>query len=79
MISDTHSAIPYPKEDAEHAFRWPLPEADVLLHCSDLTGNGALEQHERTVEMIKKAPAKLKIVLPGNHDITLDETYYERD
>jgi Icc-related predicted phosphoesterase len=79
IISDTHSAIPYPEEDTEHAFRWPLPEADVLLHCGDLTGNGALEQHERTVEMIKKAPAKLKIVIPGNHDITLDETYYERD
>jgi hypothetical protein len=29
--------------------------------------------------MIKKAPAKLKIVIPGNHDITLDETYYQRD
>lgn len=79
IISDTHSAIPYPEGDIEHAFRWPLPQADVLIHCGDLTGTGALIQHERTVEMIKKAPATLKIVIPGNHDITLDEVYYARD
>ena len=29
--------------------------------------------------MLKKATAKLKIVIPGNHDITLDTTYYERN
>jgi Icc-related predicted phosphoesterase len=79
IISDTHSATPHDDGDTEHAFRWPLPEADILIHCGDLTSNGALYQHERTVEMIKKAPAKLKIVIPGNHDITLDEIYYARD
>lgn len=79
IISDTHAATPYAEGDTKHAFRWPLPEADILLHCGDLTGNGALYQHERTVEMLKGANAKLKIVIPGNHDITLDEKYYERD
>lgn len=76
IISDTHTATPYGKDDAEHAFRWPLPAADVLLHAGDLTGNGALYQHEVTAEMIRNAPAILKIVIPGNHDLTLDEEYY---
>jgi Icc-related predicted phosphoesterase len=79
VISDTHGTTPYGVGDLEHAFRWPLPQADILLHCGDLTRDGALAQHERTVEMIKKAPAKLKIVIPGDHDISLDEKYYERD
>ena len=29
--------------------------------------------------MLKNIPAKLKIVIPGNHDITLDEKYYKQD
>ena len=78
IISDTHTATPYEESNSEYAFRWPLPEADVLLHAGDLTGNGALYQHEKTAEMIRKAPAKLKIVIPGNHDLTLDEEYYPK-
>ncbi len=78
IISDTHTATPYEESNTEYAFRWPLPRADVLLHAGDLTGNGAFWQHKRTAEMIRKAPAKLKIVIPGNHDLTLDEEYYPK-
>ena len=78
ILSDTHAATPYEEKNTEFAFRWPLPRADVLLHAGDLTGNGAFWQHKRTAEMIRKAPAKLKIVIPGNHDLTLDEEYYPK-
>ena len=78
IMSDTHTAVPYPEEDSKHAFRHPLPAADVLLHAGDLTSNGARYQHERTVSMLKAVPAALKIVIPGNHDITLDKAYIRR-
>ena len=83
IISDTHTALPHAASTStnptqqQRAFRWPLPPADVLIHCGDLTSNGALAQHERTVcSLLKPAPAKLKLVIPGNHDITLDAAYY---
>lgn len=79
IISDTHNATPFDESNCEYAFRWPLAEADVLLHAGDLTTTGKLSQHEKTVEMIKKAPAKLKIVIPGNHDLTLDREYYPKN
>ena len=78
ILSDTHTALPYPTGDTQHAFRWPLPQADILLHCGDLTFNGAFSQHERTLSFLKSASAKLKIVIPGNHDITLDAAYYAK-
>ncbi|KAJ4524886.1 hypothetical protein HRR83_000524 [Exophiala dermatitidis] len=59
-------------------FRHPLPSADVLLHCGDLTMNGSIDQHRRAIELIDSVQADLKIVIPGNHDITLDRAYYER-
>ena len=76
IISDTHSAIPWPPGDSEHAFRTPLPPADLLLHAGDFTKDGRLYEHEATLELLKNASAELKIVIPGNHDITLDEEFY---
>ncbi|EXJ81706.1 hypothetical protein A1O1_07771 [Capronia coronata CBS 617.96] len=65
-------------EEAETLpFSHPLPRADVLLHCGDLTMNGSIEQHARALRLIKSVDADLKIVIPGNHDITLDRPYYE--
>lgn len=58
-------------------FTHPLPSADVLLHCGDLTMNGSVEQHARAVALLKSIDAPLKIVIPGNHDITLDRPYYD--
>lgn len=31
------------------------------------------------VAMLKAHPAELKLVIAGNHDITLDEEYYRRE
>jgi Calcineurin-like phosphoesterase len=76
ILSDTHNQKPFDSSDTQHAFRSPLPEANVLLHAGDLTGSGKQYEHQRQVEMLSEHSAELKIVIPGNHDITFDEEYY---
>ncbi|KAK5086608.1 hypothetical protein LTR05_003776 [Lithohypha guttulata] len=36
---------------------------------------GKLSEHKRAVALLKSLPAPLKIVIPGNHDLTLDRAY----
>ncbi|KAJ5678777.1 hypothetical protein N7462_007021 [Penicillium macrosclerotiorum] len=76
MISDTHTAEPRPRLQSSYAYRSPLPEADILLHAGDLTKVGYSVEHAAMVEMLKAAKAELKLVIAGNHDITLDEEYF---
>ncbi|KIX96272.1 uncharacterized protein Z520_08050 [Fonsecaea multimorphosa CBS 102226] len=85
IISDTHAHLALPPADDSGSpvavvvpFHQPLPSADVLIHCGDLTMNGALSQHEAALSLLTSAKAELKIVIPGNHDITLDREYYAR-
>jgi predicted phosphodiesterase len=52
------------------------PEADVLLHAGDLTNTGELEQIESLDAWLSNYPAAHKVIIAGNHDITLDEPYY---
>lgn len=77
IISDTHSATPSQNTTNNGtAFRPPLPKADVLLHCGDLTMVGHLTEYEKTLDMLEGIDAGLKLVIAGNHDITLDADYY---
>jgi Calcineurin-like phosphoesterase len=76
VISDTHN---YQIEDAELAhspFREPVPKCDVLLHCGDLTEVGGVPQYKRVLEVLKKVPAELKLVIAGNHDRDLDKEWW---
>lgn len=76
IISDTHTAPLFPANDTSHAYRDPLPSADVLLHAGDLTKFGYINEYEATIAMLAGVEAELKIVIAGNHDVTLDEEYY---
>ena len=78
IMSDTHTVSPLPSTDPTHAYRLPLPKADVLLHAGDITKVGYLVEYQAMFEMLKAAPAELKLVIPGNHDITLHEDFYVR-
>ena len=78
IMSDTHTASPLPPTDPTHAYRLPLPKADVLLHAGDITKVGYLVEYQAMFEMLRAAPAELKLVIPGNHDITLHEDFYVR-
>ncbi|KAL8678823.1 MAG: hypothetical protein Q9186_004847 [Xanthomendoza sp. 1 TL-2023] len=77
IISDTHTAELWPLGDTSHAYRDPLPSADVLLHAGDITNFGYIHEYETMVDLLSQADAELKIVIAGNHDVTLDEEYYE--
>lgn len=69
IISDTHGASSLPGQ-AE------LPKVDILLHCGDLTNRGQLHEYESTVSLLSSIDAELKLVIAGNHDITLDADYW---
>lgn len=88
IISDTHGVTPTtdPPADAQgsshghtasrSAFHGPLPEADVVIHCGDLTKRSTIDEYRATVSLLHAARAPLKIAIAGNHDISLHESYY---
>ncbi|KAK4862642.1 hypothetical protein LT330_002775 [Penicillium expansum] len=76
MISDTHTSTPHPPQKTDYAYRYPLPKANILLHAGDLTKVGYRVEHEAMIAMLADADAELKLVIAGNHDITLDEEYF---
>ncbi|OBZ70361.1 Metallophosphoesterase domain-containing protein 1 [Grifola frondosa] len=59
-ISDTHT----------HTF--PVPHGHVLLHGGDLTSTGKYDQMEKTMEWLEELPHHHKIIIAGNHDLSLD-------
>lgn len=75
ILSDTHSALPNSSGTPEQPFSTPLPQADVAIHAGDLTSTGKLHEHRRALTLLKSLPAPLKIVIPGNHDLSLDGEY----
>ncbi|KAK8200366.1 ser/Thr protein phosphatase family protein [Phyllosticta capitalensis] len=85
IISDTHSAPLQPAAEPTNgagdknnarAFTSPLPAADVLLHCGDLTMIGRLDEYRACLDMLGSIDAPLKLVIAGNHDISLDGHFY---
>ncbi|KAN0095718.1 Metallo-dependent phosphatase [Hyaloscypha variabilis] len=74
IISDTHNLN---FGDVEKVFKHPLPKADVLLHCGDLTSVGGVESYKALLELLGAIDAELKLVIAGNHDLDLDKTYFE--
>lgn len=66
IISDTHG----------HSLDGTtMPQVDVLIHTGDLTNFGELESLKESVRMIGTIEAELRLVIAGNHDISLDKTY----
>jgi predicted phosphodiesterase len=58
-------------------FRFPLPEADVVLHCGDLTKRGAPSEIRKTFSMLRGLRSPLKLVIAGNHDTALDKMHID--
>ena len=77
VISDTHSQE-LGSNPKDRAFRWPLPKADVLLHCGDITNLGGLSEYRSALSMLKEIDAELKLVIAGNHERTLDLEYWKK-
>ncbi|KHN96496.1 ser/Thr protein phosphatase family protein [Metarhizium album ARSEF 1941] len=83
VISDTHAARPHaaPAPDEFDAadlvrvvtgYRDPLPPADLVLHCGDLTRRSSVPEYETTFSVLRSLDAPLKLVIAGNHDLSLD-------
>jgi predicted phosphodiesterase len=66
IISDTHG----------NELPSTLPECDVLLHCGDFTEDGSPESIVRALQALGKTKAELKLVIAGNHEISMDGIYY---
>jgi predicted phosphodiesterase len=66
-ISDTHSSGDF-----------NLPNGDILIHAGDLTRKGSHSELKQVLSWLKSLiNFRLKIIIAGNHDVTLDRTYYE--
>lgn len=63
-ISDTHNQT------------LRLPKGDVLIHAGDLTNQGSFSELSKTVHWLEKTDFEAKIIVAGNHDVTLDEDFY---
>ena len=74
IISDTHTAT-LTADDASSPFSLPLPAVDLLIHCGDLTHTGRYDEYERTLDMLLAINAPVKLVIAGNHDLTLDRDF----
>ncbi|KAF2772985.1 Metallo-dependent phosphatase [Teratosphaeria nubilosa] len=67
-ISDTHNAAP--------GEGFTLPKGDILIHAGDLTNQGSHAELKKAINWIEKADFAAKIVVAGNHDLSLDRTYH---
>lgn len=79
IISDTHCAglsdHSLRDEHERLPFSLPLPSADLLIHCGDLTYTGKIHEYENSLDMIKQIDAPVKLVIAGNHDMSLDKNF----
>ncbi|XP_071103200.1 metallophosphoesterase domain-containing protein 1-like [Haliotis cracherodii] len=64
-ISDTHNQV-----ECDPGL---VPSGDVLLHAGDFTMNGVPAQIDKFNHFLGIMPHKVKVVIAGNHDMTLDE------
>ncbi|KAI1377128.1 Metallo-dependent phosphatase [Hypoxylon crocopeplum] len=65
-ISDTHNCTV------------KLPNGDVLIHCGDLTNQGSFNELSKQVAWLERANFECKLVIAGNHDLTLDTEFFEQ-
>lgn len=75
-VDDEFNSSAFNVQWTPSGFRDPLPEADVVLHCGDLTKRSEPVEFEATFAMLRRLKAPLKLVIPGNHDGALDRGWW---
>ncbi|KAI6844641.1 Metallo-dependent phosphatase [Hortaea werneckii] len=55
-----------------------VADADVAIHCGDLTEESKLHEFKTTLQALQSIRAPLKLVIAGNHDFTLDVPAFKR-
>ncbi|KAK8026490.1 hypothetical protein PG991_003546 [Apiospora marii] len=71
IISDTHGQQ-FDIQGAQQA------NTDVVIHCGDLTEESKIDEFRTTLALLRQLPAPLKLVIPGNHDLALDEPTFQQ-
>lgn len=56
----------------------PDPTYDLAIHCGDLTQESKISEFRSTLELLRNIPAPVKVVIAGNHEITLEEEMYRK-
>jgi len=68
ILSDTHGYASLPSTSLSSL---PL---DAAIHCGDLSQCGSLSDYKNTLNLLSSIPAPIKLVIPGNHDLSLDSS-----
>ena len=68
LISDTHN---------QHE-QLTIPLGDILIHSGDFSGTGTFKQTSTFFSWFAAQPHRYKILVAGNHDITLHGEFYEQ-
>ena len=63
-ISDTHNTMPA-----------NVPDGDILVHAGDLSQYGTFPEVAAQLAWLRQLPHKHKIVVAGNHDLLLDQSF----
>lgn len=77
ILSDTHNFEFADETNNSRPFHQPLPKADVVLHCGDLTQCGGVSSYKKALKMLGAIDAELKLVIAGNHDLDLDQQFWD--
>jgi Icc-related predicted phosphoesterase len=68
-ISDTHN----------RSMKISIPDGDVLIHAGDFTNSGTVSNTRDFNDFLLALPHRHKVVIAGNHDITFEPSYYEKN
>ena len=71
-ISDTHNLH-------EHVKLQNLKNIDAIVHCGDFTNKGTFKEIKCFIDWFISLPVKHKILIAGNHEITLDCDRYNKN
>jgi Icc-related predicted phosphoesterase len=74
IVSDTHELEL--RSTGPFRLNSPQEKADVVLHCGDLTENGSIKGYKKALQLLGEINAELKLVIAGNHEISLDKKYF---
>ncbi|KAJ5464240.1 hypothetical protein N7475_007375 [Penicillium sp. IBT 31633x] len=71
IFSDTHGLENPPNFVLRH-------DADVAIHCGDLTTESKIDEHKASVRFLRAVNAPLKPVIAGNHDFSMNIPVFQR-
>ena len=79
IISDTRHKIQCLREAPPTCRRrHPLSPSTVAIHRRDLTDGSKLDEFRTAIQPLKDINAHLKLVIAGNHDITMEIPAFEQ-